>query len=296
MTNWILYGIVVLTWGSAWLMVKFQLGVVSPEVSIAYRMGIAAACMFGWAVWRQVSLKFTLREHRYLALQGALIFSFNFIFFYHAANYLTTGLIAVICSTATIWIMFFNTLLLRRPPTLRVLAGALLGICGITIIFYPELAALSLGSRTGQGFLLSMGGTLCFSLGSMVSARNQQAGFPRQSNVAWAMLYGTLLLTVFIFITRQAVTFDFRFPYVAALLYLAFIASVLAFWAYFELLRRVASERAAYVTVLFPIVALGLSTLFEGYQWSIAALLGVIMILSGNFLVLATPNALPGKQ
>lgn len=296
MTNWVLYGIVVLTWGSAWIMVKFQLGVVPPEVSIAYRMGIAAMCMFGWAAWQRVSIRFTFREHLYLALQGALIFSCNFIFFYHAANYLTTGLIAVICSTATIWIMILNALLLRRPPALRVLSGALLGICGITIIFYPELAAISLGSNSGRGFMLSMGGTLCFSLGSMVSARNQRAGFPGQSNIAWGMLYGTLMLALFIFFKGKPLAFDSGFPYVASLLYLALIASVLAFWTYFALIRRVSSERAAYVTVLFPVVALGLSTLFEGYQWNAAALLGVIMILAGNVLVLASPAPLPDKR
>ena len=296
MTNWILYGIVVLTWGSAWLMLKFQLGVVAPEVSIAYRMGFAAICMFAWSAWRQVSIKFTFREHRYLALQGALIFSLNFILFYHAAKYLTTGLIAVVCSTATIWVMIFNTLLLHRPPTLRVLFGAVLGICGIVTVFYPELGTFSLGSASAQGFLLSMGGTLCFAMGSIVSQRNQQAGFPGQSNVAWATFYGTLLLTLFILFKGQTLTFDFRLPYIASLVYLTLFASVVAFGAYFALLRRVASERAAYVTVLLPIVALGLSTLFEGYQWSVAAFLGVLMILSGNVLVLAIPNALPEKR
>jgi drug/metabolite transporter (DMT)-like permease len=277
-------------------MVKFQLGVVPPEASIAYRIGIAAICMFIWATLRKASLKFPLKEHFFLALQGSLIFSCNFIFFYWATHYLTTGLIAVVCSTATIWVMIFNTLMLHRPPTLRVMGGAVLGICGIATVFYPELASLTLGSAAGRGLLLSIGGTLCFAMGSIVSQRNQRAGFPAQSNIAWAMFYGMLLLTFFLMLKGQKPVFDFRWSYIASLFYLTFFASVVAFLAYFALLRRVTSERAAYVTVLLPIVALGLSTVFEGYQWSVAALLGVVMILSGNVLVLASPAPLPGKS
>ena len=257
MTNWVLYGIVVLTWGSAWIMVKFQLGVVTPEVSIAYRMGISAVCMFGWAAWRRIPLRFAFHEHLFIALQGALLFSTNFLLFYLAARFLTTGLIAVVCSTATVWIMIFNTLLLRRPPTPRLLGGAVLGISGIAIIFHPELAALSWGAGAGAGLLLSMGGTLCFALGSMVSARNQKAGFPGPSNIGWAMVYGTVLLSLYALLRGQPFAFDLRFPYVASLLYLAVIASVFAFYAYFALIRRITPERASYVTVLFPVVALG---------------------------------------
>lgn len=286
MVNLLLYGIVVLIWGSSWIMITFQLGVVPPEASVAYRIGCASVCLLGWAGVSKTRLRFGLQDHLFFALQGALLFSTNFFLFYLAARDLTTGLIAVICSTASIWIMLVNTLILGKFPAIRVMLGALLGVVGISLIFGPELMGLEWNSGAGRGVLFSLGGTLCFSLGSIVSARNQRAGFPGVSNVGWSMFYGTQLLVLINLFRTQSFIFELSFSYVASLLYLSLIGSVIAFLAYFALLRRIAAERAAYVTVLFPVVALMLSTLFEGYTWTGEALLGVLLILAGNLLIL----------
>jgi drug/metabolite transporter (DMT)-like permease len=85
-------------------------------------------------------------------------------------------------------------------------------------------------------------------------------------------------------------TFDPAFAYVGSLIYLAVFGSVIAFACYFALLARIGPERSAYATVLFPIVALTISTLFEDYQWRATALVGVALILAGNLLVLARPR------
>ena len=290
MLSILLYITVVLIWGSAWLAVKYQLGVVAPEASIAYRIGSAAVLMLLWALWRRQSLRYTRRDHLFLLLQGALIFSINFFMFYRATFYLTTGLIALINSTASALIILVNCCLQRRLPAGRVAMGAVLGVCGIAVIFWPQLAVLSWSSDVGRGILYSCGGTICFSLGSIVGARNRTSGYPLQSNIAWAMFYGTVLLTGFVLLSGREFNFDSRLTYISALLYLSLVGSVLAFAAYFALLGRIEPERAAYVAVLFPIVALSLSTLFEGYTWSLSAFVGVLLTLMGNVLVLYKPR------
>ena len=282
----LLYTLVVLIWGSAWLAVKFQIGVVPTEASVAYRMGIAAACMFAWTLLKRLPLRFRPMEHLIMALQGALIFSTNFFLLYLAAGYLTTGLIAVVFSTSSGMIILFNAVLLRRPPSIQVLLGALLGLIGISIIFLPEFKGFDLGSQAVAGLALSLGGTVCFSMGSILSARNRRAGLSVRGNTAWSMLYGTLLLTLFMQLRGHRFAFDFAPAYLLSLAYLSLVGSVVAFAAYFALLARIAPERAAYVTVLFPIVALSLSTLFEGYQWTPLAFSGVLLTLAGNVLVL----------
>jgi drug/metabolite transporter (DMT)-like permease len=293
MLNILLFITVVLIWGSTWLAVKFQLGVVAPEASIAYRIGSAAVLMFLWALWRRQSLRFAGRDHLFLLLQGALIFSINFFMFYRATGYLTTGLIALINSTASALTILVTCLLQRRPPSGRVLLGAAFGISGIAVIFWPQLAGLNWSSEVGRGILFSCGGTVCFSLGSIVGARNRTAGYPLQSNMGWAMFYGTLLLSAVVLISGRKFSFDPGFAYVSSLLYLSIIGSVVAFAAYFALLGRIEAERATYVSVLFPIVALSLSTLFEGYHWTWPAVVGVGLTLMGNVLVLrkARPTA-----
>ncbi len=286
MTGFLLYATVVLVWGSTWILIKLQLGIVPVEASVAYRFAIAALLMFGWVLLRRLPLRFSLRDHLFIALQGLLIFSTNFFLLYLAGNYLTTGLIAVVFSTASVQTMLFNALLQRRRPAAGRLFGALLGMFGIGIIFWPELAGMALGGSAGLGLLLSIGGTASFALGSIVSARNQAAGLSLRGSTAWGMTYGTGLLVLFALLRGEVFTFDPSLPYVASLLYLAIFGSVIGFACYLALLGRIGAERTAYATVLFPVVALGLSTLFEGYVWTLSAFAGVLLTFVGNLLVL----------
>lgn len=286
-----LYLAVVLIWGTTWIMISFQIGVVPPEVSVAYRFAIAAALMFAWAGLRGLPLRFRARDHLFIALQGALIFSTNFVLFYLAALDLATGLLAVVFSTASILTMLFSAVRQRRPPPARALGGAALGSCGIALVFWPEIAAFSLSSGAGLGLVLSLGGTVSFSLGGLVAARNQAAGLSVRGTTAWAMTYGTVLLSLFVVARGARFTFDPSFAYVGSLAFLAVVGSVVAFACYFALLERIGPERSAYATVLFPVVALVVSTLFEGYQWTAMALVGVVLTLAGNLLVLARPRA-----
>ena len=290
MTHALLYALLVLIWGSTWIMFKFQIGVVPAEVSVCYRFVIAAALMFGWALLRGLPLRFGPRDHLFLALQGATIFSTNFYLVYLAAAYLTTGLVAVVFSTASAMTMIVSMLVLRRLPALRGLLGAALGSLGIAVIFWPELADFSLDAGTGLGLLLSLGGTASFSLGGLVSARNHAAGLSVRGTTAWAMTYGAAIMAVLALASGKTFTFDPAFPYVGSLLYLAIPGSVIAFACYFALLARIGAERAAYATVLFPIVALTISTVFEDYHWTVTAFVGVALTLAGNVLVLRQPK------
>jgi drug/metabolite transporter (DMT)-like permease len=176
-----------------------------------------------------------------------------------------------------------------RPPA-RIVTGAVLGVLGIAVVFAPKMGGISALSGSGIGLLLSVAGTMSFSLGSIVSARNQLLGLTGPACIAWAMTYGTILLTVYALIGGNAFTFDPAPAYIGSLLYLSLVGSVLGFVCYFALIRRIQADRAAYATVLFPVVALSLSTLFEGYQWSATAFCGVVLTLIGNVLVLSNPG------
>lgn len=285
-----LYLTVVCIWGSSWLAVKYQVGIVPAEISVAYRIGIAAVFMFGWCLVRNLPLRFKAKDHLRIMLQGSLIFSTNFFLFYLAAAHLTTGLIAVIFSTASIMTVMLNSVISRSLPSIRFLLGAVFGAAGIGLIFSEEWIGFSLHSEVGVGLLLSLGGTLCFSLGSIVSSRNRAAGFSVCGNTAWAMVYGTGVLCVYALFRGKHFQFDFSLPYTVSLAYLSIIGSVIAFAAYFALLGKIKAEQAAYSTVLFPVVALTLSTFFEGYQWTLLAIIGVVVTLIGNIFVLSNAS------
>ncbi|WNG25197.1 DMT family transporter [Cystobacter fuscus] len=292
MTNALLYTVTVLIWGSTWLAIKMQLGGVHPAASIIYRFSLAAVLMFAWVLSRGLPLRFKPKDHFFMALVGALMFSTNFLCFYMASAYLTSGLVAVIFSMSLLLNIVNGMLFFRRKVASSVLVGAACGLAGILLVFWPELARFNLDSNSGRGIALSLMGTLLFSLGNMASARNSAAGLPTQSSTAYGMAYGALLLTLFALVQGVELRFDFSPRYMGSLLYLALFGSVVAFGSYLTLLGRIGAERAAYATVLFPMIALGLSTVFEGFVWTPRALLGVLLALVGNAIVLTKPEKL----
>lgn len=285
MISVLLYATVVLIWGSTWLAVKYQIGPVSPEVSVAYRMGSAALLIFLFGLLKGLPFKFAWREQMTMMLQGALLFSFNFFFFYLAAESIITGLIAVIFSTASALTVILNCLISRRLPPIKIALGALLGVLGVCLIFSGELLESQSQRTIASGFLYAVCGTLCFSLGTIVSARKRNIGQSTLSNIAWAMTYGAGLLCLLALARGNVFNFDPALTYIVSLAYLSLFGSVIAFTAYFSLLKRIRPEQAAYATVLFPVVALTLSTFFENYQWTTTAVFGVVITLLGNFLI-----------
>lgn len=289
--NSLLYGATVLIWGTTWIALKFQVGPVAPELSVGYRFAIAAVIVLFWCLAARQRLAFRLRDHLLLAAMGACLFCFNFYFFYRAAGYLTSGLLAVVFSTTVVMNIVNGRLLLGRRATVRTLAAAALGLAGIVLLFWPEVRSFDIADAGTLGLLFSLIGTLCFSLGNMASARAQMLGFPVLSCNAWGMAYGAVFMFALALIGGAPFTFDAAVPYVVSLLYLAVFGSVIAFAAYLTLLGRIGADRAAYATVLFPLVALAISTVFEGYVWTAGALLGVALVLGGNLLVL-----LPQRQ
>jgi drug/metabolite transporter (DMT)-like permease len=285
--NLFLYLVTVLIWGSTWLAIKFQLGSVDPILSVVYRFTLSSLILLAFAGLRRINLRFTARQHLFFALQGALLFSMNYLLVYLAEQRLTSGLVAVIFSTLVFMNILIGALFLGTPVRWNVLVGALIGLVGITLVFLPELTAFSLQDSGFVGLLLGLAGTLSASIGNLVAARNQRERLPVVQTNAFGMGYGAILMILIALITGASFTIEVTPAYILSLVYLAVFGSVIAFGAYLTLLGRIGADRAAYSSLLFPLVALGLSTLFEGYLWSAPAIVGVLLVVVGNFIVLA---------
>lgn len=286
-----LFAISTLIWGSTWLAIKFQLGGVAAEVSVAFRFALAAALLGAWCALTRRSLRFGARAHAFIALQGVLLFGLNYIGVYQAERYATSGLVAVLFST----IVFMNPigarLVFGHPLPLRTLVAAALGVVGVACLFMPELAAARRGGSVALGIALGLGSTAIASAGNLAAMRNQRAGIPVLTGAAWGMGYGALTAAAVAVLQGVPWTIDLRAPYVASLLYLAIVGTVIAFWAYLTLLKQVGPASASYVGVATPVVAMALSTLFEGYRWTPLAAFGVVLAVTGNWLALK-----PGRR
>lgn len=285
MYNALLYLITVLIWGSTWLAIKFQLGIISPELSIAYRFGLAAIILIVFSLLRRLPMGFSLKTHAFFALQGLLLFSLNYFLVYLAEGNLTSGLVAIIFSLIIVLNVLFGAIFLGNPVRVRVMIGAGLGLLGLAFVFWPELTSLSLSSQKIVGMILAFIATVSASLGNVVSARNQRNDLPVIQTNAYGMLYGAVFMLLTALLRGAVLEFDTSPGYVLSLFYLAIFGSVIAFGSYLTLLGRIGLDRAAYVTVLFPVIALLLSTIFEDLRWGIYQLLGVLLILLGNAVV-----------
>jgi drug/metabolite transporter (DMT)-like permease len=288
--NVVLYVVTVLIWGSTWLAIKYQLGDVHPAASITYRFALASVLLVAWALYRRLPLGLPARAHRYLVPMGALMFSGNFVCFYFSEQYLTTGLVAIIFAMSLVVNMLFARIFFHRRLGPRVLVGAVIGLTGIVTVFWPALSGFSLTSASGRGILLAVAGTLLFCLGNVASGKAQAAGFPVVQSTAWAMGYGAVLLAPIAFVAGGGFAFEPTATYVGSLLYLAIFGSVIGFTTYLTLLGRIGGERAAYATVLFPIIALLMSVYFEDFRWTARDVAGVVVILIGNAVVLTKPE------
>jgi drug/metabolite transporter (DMT)-like permease len=283
----LIYAVVVLIWGTTWYAIKFQLGVVEPEISLVYRFGLAAACVFVFARLTGSPLRLSWRDHRYVAIQGLTLFCLNYWMTYLSTQYLTSGLVAVLFTSIIFMNLVNARMIFGTPVEARVLLAAAAGMLGVALLFLPELWA-ALGNRTiALGALLALGGTYVASLGNMAAMRNTARGLPVVTVNAYGMAYGTAGLAIVALARGTPLAFDPSWPYVVSLLYLALAGTSLAFGLYLVLLKRIGAARAAYTSVLFPVVALTVSTLFEGYRWSAPAVLGLVVLVAGNALALS---------
>ncbi len=279
-----LYAVAVAIWGSTWLAIKFQLGVVPPAISVVWRFALAALILFIYALSKGISLRFKAREHLQIAAEGVLLFGASYVCVYLSEQYLTSGLIAVIYSLLVFWTMIGARACFGTPITMAGVFAAILGVGGVTLVFWPEVSGLSPARADVDGLLIALVGSVLSAGGNLIAVQNHRKGMRLIPVTVYAMMYGALSVAIYAMLGRQAFLFDWSAAYLASLFYLVFFGSVVAFGAYLTLQNRIGAERASYAAVLIPIVALGLSTVFEDLHWHVYMMVGVVLCVAGNFL------------
>jgi len=281
-----LYAATVLIWGTTWFAIKFQLGSVDPMISVLYRFMAATVILMLYCRLAGLRMRFPLKDHVFMALQGLVLFSVNYWIIYLASVHLTSGVVAVIFSSIVFMNMVNGALFMGSPVRSSVVLGSAIGILGISLVFWPEISAFSLSDKAALGILLTAAATFMASLGNIISARHQKYNLPVIQTNAYGMAYGAVIIGIVSALSGKPFNFEISAAYIGSLGYLAIFGTVIAFGCYLKLIGKIGADRAAYATMLFPMVALAISTFFEGYQWSAYSLLGMVLVLIGNGLVL----------
>lgn len=284
--QYILFAIPALIWGSTWYVIKFQLGVVDPLLSVAYRFLLAGIFLILFCLATSKKMTFSRKEHSLILLLGLSLFGFNYWFVYQAETILTSGVVAVIFSLIIVFNIIFNALLLKGKIKRDVIIAAILGIIGTIFLFKNELRSFSLNSKDGLVFLICLGGIVTASLGNILSAYKQKRKIPVIQANAFGMLYGGIAMFIIVVLLKKPIVFETTLNYSLSLLYLSIFGSIIAFSVYLKLLGEIGPDRVVYIAIITPAIAIVISTIFEGYKWDIYGFAGIFLLFAGNFLAL----------
>jgi drug/metabolite transporter (DMT)-like permease len=292
MNNTFLYVITVIIWGSTWIAINYQLGDVAAEVSIVYRFGLAALCMFAYCRFKKLPLKFSAKQHLQLFAFGLTLFGFNYYLLYSAQSHINSALTSIAFSTLMMVNILNARIWFKTHISSQVYYGGALGLLGIVTLFWPQISSVHFGDSTLLGLGLCLIGVLFASTGNMISIKNQHDSMPVLPATAWGMMYGCIFMLIIALIQGQTFNFSFTFEYISSLLYLSIFGSVIAFGCYLTLLARIGAHKASYATIMFPAVAVVISSFVDGFIWDSYTFVGLSLMLAGNLVVLAKPGML----
>ncbi|MFN7888053.1 MAG: DMT family transporter [Betaproteobacteria bacterium] len=273
-------------WGTTWIAITVQIDAAAPEVGVPLRFTLAALAAAAWCRWRGIALALPWRTQRWLIALGAAGFCASYLLVYHAERYIVSGLVAVGYAAMPLVNMVAERGFFGTPLSRRVTAGGLLGLAGIALSFEPEFARAATDARLMVGALLTALAVLASSLANMVVLRNHRAGVDGWAPLALAMGWGAAAGWVYAAAIGAPLAIRWSWPFALSLVYLALAGSVLAFAAYYVVVGRIGTARAAYVGVMSTVVALVISTLFEGYDWRWTTAVGILLAVAGNVMAL----------
>ena len=281
-------------WGSTWIVIRDQLGSAAPQWSVAYRFLIATVAMVAVARWQGAPLRLPRGAWKIALLFGISQFSINFNAVYLAERHITSGLVATVFALLLIPNSLLAWAWLGDRPNRRFILSSIPAIAGIVLLFVHEMRAHPSGAGdvlTGIG--LTLAGLFGASFANVLQATPAAKRVPLPTMLAYGMAIGAAIDVLVALTVAGPPSFDPRPGYLAGLLYLAFAASALAFSLYIPVLRAIGPGRAAYSSVLVPIIAMTLSTLFEGYRWSPLAALGAALAIGGMLLAIGGRPRVP---
>lgn len=269
-------------WGSTWIVIRGQLGIVAPQWSVTYRFVVASIAMAGAAAFRRERLWLGGRAALVAIILGFTQFCVNFNAVYLAERHITSGVVATVFALLLIPSSLLGWAFLGQRPTRRFVWSSVVAVAGIALLFLHEVHEHPAnGGQIVAGILLTLGGMIGASIANVLQARPEIRRYPLFALLAWSMAAGAIIDAMLAFAMTGPPTFDPRPSYWAGVLYLSLIASVLTFSLYYPVVRRIGPAKAAYSSVIVPIIAMGFSTWLENYRWTSLTIAGAFLALGG---------------
>jgi len=284
--NTILYLLVSLIWGTTWLVIKYQIENTGVVAGVFYRFFISAIILFILNYFLKNKLTYQFKIHRFFILQGIFNFSINYILTYLSERYVSSAFIALTFTTLIYFNMLGLYIFYQKKIEASAILGTIIGGIGIFLIFSKQILNVNLNQTELNGIIIGIVATLSASLGNMASIKNHQAKIPVLVFNAWAMLYGSIFSLIVGVILRESFTFNANIAFFSSLFYLSVFGTVIAFYAYQTLIIEIGAHKAAYTSIISPIIAVFVSMMFENFILTKVIFLGMAFAIFGNYLVL----------
>ena len=275
-----------IVWGPTWYIIKFQLGIVDPMTSVFYRFFLSSIIILVFCVFKKINLRFSFKEHLLIAALGISLFNINYVFFYLSTVHLISGFVALCFSSILFMNVVNNIVFKRKYPKIMTLVGGLIGTLGLLFIFYDEIINFEFSKSTSIGILLGVLATYFASIGNLISEYTSKIKLNVVAVTGYGMLYGSVTLLIYLLVVGIDLNFDFSYRYIISLLYLSIFGSVFGFILYLSIIKNIGANDAAYVAIIMPLIALIISTIFEGLIWDMNLYIGAFLVLFGNILIL----------
>jgi drug/metabolite transporter (DMT)-like permease len=300
--TWALFALAVLIWGTTWYAIVFQIDHGSPEFGVALRFALAGALALGLA--RAGGERFAPPRAAWglLLLQGVFMYGLSYLCVYHAEHHVPSGLVAVGYSASPLLAGIGAWALWRTPLGGRFLAGGALGVAGVALIFWPEVTGSGQRPTAATGLAFTAAAVALSAVGALAASRNRQHGLSFWSAMGWSMLVGAAVAAAVLVVQTLGAAAPGAAPawprwptawtWWLALAYLSVAGTVVAFAAFLTLQQRLGPGPASTVGVMTPVVALAVSTAFEGYRPDVFTLAGALLAVWGNVWMLR-PRPLP---
>lgn len=286
-----LYAACVLIWGTTWIAITVQIAVLAPETGVAIRFALAAAGLMAVCLWRRVPLRLPARAQALVALQGLANFWASYVCVYEAERWVASGVVAVGYAASPLVSLVLARAFLDIPMSRRVALGGVAGVAGVVLIFWHEFTTIRASDGVLWGIAMTVAAVLLGSVGTVAASAYHRRGVSGWAPLAWAMAWGAAGAALQALVRGTPWHWSWRPDFLGTLAYLALFGSILAFGAYYALVHRVGPAKAGYVGVLTPVVALLLSSVFEGFAWTALTVAGIALALAGNAVALWRPAA-----
>jgi drug/metabolite transporter (DMT)-like permease len=299
MSSPVLFTLASLIWGSTFFAITLQLGDVPPAVSVVYRFALASSVLFLICVGRGFKLQLPWRAQKWLMLQGMATFGLSYICTYQAEEVVVSGLVAVLFALMVFWTPLLGRVFYGTPLAPRTWTAGVVAICGVALLFYHSIETAWRDVQAGGsghfllGVVLALVATIASSAGSIVVGKVREQSSNTMLTTAWSMLWGTLLVAIYVVLTGQRFVLPPTLSYTLGLLYLSIFGSVIAFLAYFTLINRIGPQKAVYIGVITPVLSVLLSIQLEAYRPGLVEFLGMILCLASVAWALRAPATKP---